>query len=255
MGYYNNRPLTVRYVRPPSAIRDNTKARRAWLQEELAKLLEAGEDAKITGQGSYQSISVKIKKEVKTRTQLRGFCQGCGGRWAMVGQSVSHHGYERPGWGYQTPSCVGARSLPLSESNDVLVRLIRHVRETIANLEKRLTETETADTLTLNYRFTEGGYKPTKHSRTVEVTADTIDEIVATIERMAREEKGYVEYQASSLAYEVHGKFDKLRKITLALMAQGIKQQQHMLEDLTALNERYLKGEFVGTTIEEEVPV
>lgn len=48
-------------------------------------------------------------------------CQVCGlGRrgWIANAGRVPHHGYERPGWGYQTDSCAGAMALPYSVLQD-----------------------------------------------------------------------------------------------------------------------------------------
>lgn len=56
-------------------------------------------------------------------------CQCCGrGIFAATGV-IAHHGYERPGSGWQTASCPGARELPFEVSRDELGRLINHMRD------------------------------------------------------------------------------------------------------------------------------
>lgn len=51
-------------------------------------------------------------------------CQICARRIEMVGGLVAHHGYTRPGAGYQTDSCPGARELPYELSCDLIPPVI-----------------------------------------------------------------------------------------------------------------------------------
>ena len=46
----------------------------------------------------------KAERTFDTRT-----CQICGRAIKASSGLIAHHGYERPGWGYQTTSCLGAR--------------------------------------------------------------------------------------------------------------------------------------------------
>ena len=45
-------------------------------------------------------------------------CQCCAGSWIGNTGLTPHHGYERPGWGVQSPSCEGAREFPYSVIKD-----------------------------------------------------------------------------------------------------------------------------------------
>lgn len=51
-------------------------------------------------------------------------CQCCGRRFLANTGLMAHHGYERPGSGWQTASCYGARHLPFEVSRDTLGDMI-----------------------------------------------------------------------------------------------------------------------------------
>lgn len=71
----------------------------------------------------------QMAKDAKART-----CQICGRPiFAEIGV-IAHHGYERPGDGYQTASCPGARELPFEASKLVLVSHIASMREHLAEM-------------------------------------------------------------------------------------------------------------------------
>jgi len=56
-------------------------------------------------------------------------CQCCGGNFLANTGRVAHHGYQRPGWGWQTASCIGARELPFEVSREALGRHIKGLEE------------------------------------------------------------------------------------------------------------------------------
>lgn len=76
---------------------------------------------------------------VRTAKQLaddakRRTCQICGRPiYAEVGV-IAHHGYERPGMGWQTDSCPAARELPFEASRDVLVAHIASQRARLVGM-------------------------------------------------------------------------------------------------------------------------
>jgi hypothetical protein len=51
-------------------------------------------------------------------------CQCCGRQIESKKGLIAHHGYERPGQGWQTSSCMGARYLPFQISRDRLGEMI-----------------------------------------------------------------------------------------------------------------------------------
>lgn len=54
----------------------------------------------------------------------RMHCQCCGRAILAKLGTIAHHGYERPDYGYQTASCMGAKELPFEVDRKVLGRLI-----------------------------------------------------------------------------------------------------------------------------------
>lgn len=112
-------------VFPPAEIREQTRARRAWVEAMIAEQNALpGREAKSVGTGSYQHVSVWAVEQVAATLQTRGTCQCCGGDVAVVSGKVAHHGYKRPGYGWQTSSCSGARHRPYEQAHDALDRLI-----------------------------------------------------------------------------------------------------------------------------------
>jgi hypothetical protein len=54
----------------------------------------------------------------------RMVCQCCGRKILANMGSIAHHGYERPGYGWQSASCSGAKELPFEASRDALGKMI-----------------------------------------------------------------------------------------------------------------------------------
>lgn len=62
-------------------------------------------------------------------------CQVCGRAIRAASGLIAHHGYTRPGDGWQTRSCHGARHVPYEEGHDALDSWIRDLTRSIP--EKR----------------------------------------------------------------------------------------------------------------------
>lgn len=68
-----------------------------------------------------------------------GTCQACFRNDLKVPNGkMSHHGYQRPGWGYQTPSCIGAREQPYERSCEVTKRMLALTLDYQARVEAHL---------------------------------------------------------------------------------------------------------------------
>lgn len=65
-----------------------------------------------------QAAANKTAKEEKDAARMT--CQICGKLHLANTGKLAHHGYERPGMGWQTASCSGARELPFEVSRDRL---------------------------------------------------------------------------------------------------------------------------------------
>lgn len=106
---------------PPNDIRENTKARRAWLAAEVERLnAEPNTEAKVVGMGSYQRVSVWHVTQVQGRVRLRGVCQCCGNAQVVSADRqgvlvLVLHGYNRPGWGYTVGRCPGTGEQALNQ--------------------------------------------------------------------------------------------------------------------------------------------
>lgn len=59
-------------------------------------------------------------------------CQICGRAIKSKAGLIAHHGYRRPGDGWQTASCYGARHVPYEVGHDALDRLIASMPGMIA---------------------------------------------------------------------------------------------------------------------------
>lgn len=67
-------------------------------------------------------------------------CQICGRVIKAKNGIIAHHGYKRPGGGWQTASCAGARFLPYEVSCDRLPPTIEFIKRHIAMVEVKLND-------------------------------------------------------------------------------------------------------------------
>lgn len=77
-----------------------------------------------------RGIEIKAEKAAKAATAKT--CQCC---WRPIFAgtgTIAHHGYERPGYGYQTASCMGAKFLPFEVSRGRLGDLIEMLKDRLA---------------------------------------------------------------------------------------------------------------------------
>jgi len=67
-------------------------------------------------------------------------CQICGRAIKAKNGIIAHHGYTRPGDGWQTTSCIGARELPYEKSRDVIPRSLTEMTNYIKLQEAIIVE-------------------------------------------------------------------------------------------------------------------
>jgi hypothetical protein len=169
-------------VCPPNDILSNTKARRAWLATELAKIqAEANRDGKIVGTGSYQRISVYEVIQVEGRLRHRGICQCCGGSQVVDRERIDcavpeyidsqknptwnaeqvgvlvMHGYNRPGDGYLIGKCPGVGHAPLNASNRLTTKWQTESNELLATRNEELAAAEVEKRVALDALYPSGG--------------------------------------------------------------------------------------------------
>lgn len=108
----------------------------------LVGLLAAAKPLIVKRQDQPKVVSPKqTAKLAKSMT-----CQCCGRAIFAETGVIAHHGYQRPGGGWQTASCSGARELPFEVSREALGRLIESLRrwEATAVEDRAAVEAETA---------------------------------------------------------------------------------------------------------------
>ena len=109
-----NKPRTSRY-----------QSHTRWIEISEADLLKLQ---------TWDSFKIEL---AAAKASKSGECQICGNSHLTnrKGGKLPHHGYQRPGNGWQTASCPGAKHLPYSQSRD----RIPHVLEMIETHRRRTT--------------------------------------------------------------------------------------------------------------------
>lgn len=82
--------------------------------------------------------------------EIETTCQICGRQIKSKNGVIAHHGYTRPGDGYQTRSCMGARYLPYEESRDRIAQAINILSEEIVRITSQLVGLRANPPATLN---------------------------------------------------------------------------------------------------------
>ncbi|MGY3588048.1 hypothetical protein [Bradyrhizobium sp. USDA 4350] len=91
----------------------------------LVGLVDAAKPLIVKRQDQPKTVTPKqAAKLAKAMT-----CQCCGRKIFAETGSIAHHGYERPGGGWQTASCPGARELPFEVDRAALGALIRRLQQ------------------------------------------------------------------------------------------------------------------------------
>lgn len=89
---------------------------------------------------SAAALPLNPNKVVKT-------CPCCFRAIAVVSGTMAHHGYQRPGQGWQTASCPGIRFKPLEVSNEGLVWMVEQHKSALDNLKKSHADRDSIDSL------------------------------------------------------------------------------------------------------------
>lgn len=128
---WESRNGTMYVQRPRRSMYESTPRAVEYSMEDFAKL-QSWED-------------FKAERDAKVKS-TRAPCQICGGEWAVSkGGQISHHGYRRPGGGWQTASCLGARHAPYTESRDRIPFVIRLIEKHTERLTRHKEALESPD--------------------------------------------------------------------------------------------------------------
>lgn len=132
-------------------------------------------------------------------------CQICGRQIRAKNGVLAHHGYRRPGEGWQTASCEGARELPLEKSDSVLKS---HIAAVARALEDSLAYAAASITMVVFQKRSYAAYQ-TKYTP-FEVTAENFAQLKAddvfrsqsfhTFEKLVERERFQREMNARQLA-------------------------------------------------------
>lgn len=87
-------------------------------------------------------------------------CPCCMRGIAVVRNTMAHHGYQRPGHGFQTASCAGIRFEPLEVSPAGLEYVVRTLKERLQADEKALAQQATLPTTLRGKRDRKGPLEP-----------------------------------------------------------------------------------------------
>ncbi len=107
----------------------------------------AGEQCQATIYADKRNAAISMLKRtspeainIRTNQPEKSTCQVCGRPIKSNTGVIAHHGYKRPGYGWQTSSCPGALYLPYEVSCDRLREVIGQVKNFVARQESILTE-------------------------------------------------------------------------------------------------------------------
>lgn len=239
MSYRPMKPSVIDRFSPPKEIREQTKERRAWIEKKIEEVTLAGQhvDVKSVGQGSYQHVSAKKASAVKPKTLTWvGLCQVCGRQHGSIngqGHVVAHHGYERPGDGWQTASCAGAMYPFLEQSCERAKEIASRLKVDASQIEAWASKPDAVKSVTITVRDPKrlGGTK------TVEVTPDN----AAQYDKRTPWERS----QGQPISWLYFRDRDVIQQLTRAA------QMQTCANELDARVRQWEKGAFKGTTRQE----
>ena len=92
-------------------------------------------------------------------------CQICGRAIKANTGLIAHHGYRRPGQGWQTSSCMGARFRPYEVACDALPPAIQSCTRYLDNQQEALVKWLASPPETINW-YRSGGYKEKEYTCT-----------------------------------------------------------------------------------------
>lgn len=165
----------AKYSTPPKEIREKTAERRAWIRDEVDRLVKAGmQNVRAVRSGSYQTVMYSEPKPEPKET-WSGLCQVCGRRQGSVnglGEKVAHHGYERPELGWQTSSCSGALWPFLQDSCTRAVEIRERYVERRETCKRVLKVVPVNLVYTVRVRGAAGSFRYNDEVRTIDPSGD-----------------------------------------------------------------------------------
>lgn len=164
----------------------------------------------------YRRTPEELAAVKAKRASLEMHCQCCTRAILANTGKIAHHGYERPGSGWQTASCMGAKHLPFEVDRTQLGHMIVSLKRHLKNLNYNRTEA-VAEKYPLRFEYST--YDP-------------------TIRFNSREIKRYVEFdremfplvkEAKYFAYYDTRTFDDFKKAEIASIDSKIRITKTMI--------------------------
>lgn len=126
---------------------------------------------KLTAEETAANARLKAERAAASMT-----CQVCGRAILANTGLIAHHGYQRPGLGWQTGSCHGARALPYEADKAVLIKWIEMTRDMLARQLVLLQETED-EKHDIVREWSTGGYGTNKKKGIVKFNRGNLEEV------------------------------------------------------------------------------
>jgi hypothetical protein len=169
-----------------------------------------------------ENLERKAKAEERKASDPRrnSHCQVCGSPVLSNTGVIAHHGYRRPGWGWQTASCAGARFVRYEESCDRLKEVVAGLKaNNLVDAEKRVARLAAAPA-ELNYTINRS-----KHSYEVR----TLGKPLTETHTVAKPE-GWVEPDYDTNQYSYYNVLRSQRRDAESVL-RGLKA---MIKDMDA---------------------
>lgn len=145
-----------------------------------------------TREEAEQHIATKYNERYRTRFHVESrtvkdidasqtmHCQCCGRAIHAALGTIAHHGYQRPGYGWQTRSCFGAKRLPWQADRSAVKELIDHLKETLLRSDyARCAVFDEIEPVTHHYQIYDRKARGNYINKTLVLTRATFDGIVA----------------------------------------------------------------------------
>jgi len=176
-----------------------------------------------------------IAAEKAQKLALAKTCQCCGRQIFAETGVIAHHGYQRPGWGIQTASCMGAKELPYEAGRDALGRMIGIMLRQRANLIKhKLAVAGEREPIPYGYSVRTGPGK--REKVTLQLTRENFAEHQETFRRQSYE---YGDFD------EIKGKYVFRREREIEALGGDIRDQQLRYDGWNPTH-KYQDGEWVA---------
>jgi hypothetical protein len=168
--------------------------------------------------GRYR-VSERVTKDIDASQEMH--CQCCNRPIHAALGTIAHHGYTRPGDGWQTRSCFGAKRLPWEVDRGAVADLIDHLKEWLLRSEyARCAVADEIEPVTHNYQI----YDRQRNrylSKELQMTRDTFAE--------------FVKMNPDSIFTHMHdAKFDTFKDRDLERRDQRIARLKSDIKEMTA---------------------